>query len=50
MFHDLRHVFATWLLRTVVSLDAVRELMGHKDRSTTDHYATLNQMEASQQP
>ncbi|MFC1552672.1 tyrosine-type recombinase/integrase, partial [Candidatus Latescibacterota bacterium] len=45
-FHDLRHVFGTWLLREGVSLDVVRELYGHRDRSTTDRYATLNRVEA----
>lgn len=44
-FHDLRHVFCTWLLRKGVSIDAIRELAGHKDRSTTDRYAALNRME-----
>ena len=44
-FHDLRHIFGTWLLKSGISLDALRELMGHKDRSTTDRYASLNRME-----
>lgn len=47
-FHDLRHIFATWLLRAGVSLDELRELLGHKDRSTTDRYASLNRSEISQ--
>jgi len=34
--HDLRHAFATWLHREGVSLDQLRPLMGHKDRTTTD--------------
>ena len=45
-FHDLRHVFGTWLLREGVSLDVLRELLGHRDRDTTDRYATLNRAEA----
>jgi len=45
-FHDLRHVFGTWLLREGVSLDVLRELLGHGDRDTTDRYATLNRAEA----
>ena len=49
IFHDLRHVFATWLLCAGVSLDAIRELMGHKDRTTTDRYATFGRLEAGQQ-
>lgn len=47
-FHDLRHVFATWLLRAGVSLDVLRELLGHKERSTTDRYATYNRLDAGQ--
>ena len=43
-FHDLRHVFCTWLLENGVSIDAIRELAGHRQRSTTDRYATLNRM------
>ncbi len=41
-FHDLRHVFATRLLRAGASLDMVRYLLGHKDRSTTDRYTTVD--------
>jgi len=39
-FHDLRHVFATWLHSAGVSLDDIRELLGHQDRNTTDRYVT----------
>ena len=46
-FHDLRHVFATWLLRAGVNLEALRELMGHRNRSTTDRYAFYGRKEAS---
>jgi len=31
-FHDLRHVFATWLHSGGVSLDSLITLMGHQDR------------------
>ena len=41
-FHDLRHVFATWLHSAGVSLDDIRDLLGHKDRDTTDRYVTLD--------
>ena len=44
-FHDLRHVFGTWLMGEGVSLDILRKLLGHKDRDTTDRYATLNRAE-----
>jgi len=42
--HDLRHVFATWLHREGVSLDALRPLMGHKNRATTDRYTTIDRL------
>jgi len=42
--HDLRHVFATWLHREGVSLDALRFLMGHKNRATTDRYTTIDRL------
>ena len=42
--HDLRHVFATWLHREGVSLDALRPLMGHKNRATTDRYTTIDRV------
>ena len=45
-FHDLRHVFATWLHQQGVSLDALRPLMGHKNRSTTDRYITIDRLAA----
>ena len=45
-FHDLRHVFATWLHREGVSLDVIRVLLGHKDRSTTDRYTTATALGA----
>ncbi len=43
-FHDLRHVFATWLHQAGVSLDTLRPLMGHRDRATTDRYATIDRL------
>jgi integrase len=39
-FHDLRHVFATWLHEKGASLDELRILLGHSKRSTTDRYTT----------
>jgi len=41
-FHDLRHVFATWLHRQGASLDQLRFLLGHSKRSTTDRYTTAS--------
>jgi len=45
-FHDLRHVFATWLHREGVSLDVLRVLLGHRDRATTDRYTTASALGA----
>ena len=45
-FHDLRHVFATWLHREGVSLDMLRPLMGHRHRATTDRYTTIDTLSA----
>lgn len=47
-FHSLRHVYASWLVRSGVSLDAIRVLLGHLSRSVTDRYAFYNRMEAGQ--
>jgi len=44
-FHDLRHVFATWLHREGVSLDALRSLLGHRNRATTDRYTSVDRLE-----
>ncbi len=46
-FHDLRHVFATWLHQSGVPLDFVRSLLGHRDRDTTDRYAFLDRQRIS---
>ena len=47
-FHDLRHVFSNWLYHNGegASLDQLRPLLGHKDRSTTDRYVTVNRLAA----
>ena len=43
-FHDLRHAFSTWLHQAGVSLDDLKELMGHKHISTTKRYTTVNRV------
>ena len=43
-FHDLRHVFATWLHEAGVSLDTLRILRGHEDRATTDRYISVDRL------
>jgi integrase len=43
-FHDLRHITASWLNQRGVSLDTLRHLLDHEDRSTTDRYTTPDLM------
>ena len=43
-FHDLRHLFSTWLHQEEVSLDILRSLLGHRNRSTTDRYTTVDRL------
>ena len=45
-FHDLRHVFATWLHQSGIPLDILRPLLGHQSRNTTDRYATIDRVSA----
>ncbi|MFC1557059.1 tyrosine-type recombinase/integrase [candidate division KSB1 bacterium] len=42
-FHDLRHAFAGFLINKNVGLEAIRSLMKHRDRRTTDRYATIDE-------
>ncbi|MHB9031025.1 MAG: tyrosine-type recombinase/integrase [Candidatus Latescibacterota bacterium] len=37
-FHDLRHVFGTWLAANGIQVDSIQKLMGHKDKRTTIRY------------
>ena len=36
-----------WLLKQGVTIDVIRELVGHRNRAITDRYATLNRLELS---
>lgn len=40
-FHTLRHTFASWLAEKDVSLQIIRDLLGHKSLKTTERYAKL---------
>ncbi|MFC1650636.1 site-specific integrase [Candidatus Latescibacterota bacterium] len=44
-WHYLKHVFCNSLLKEGVSIDFIRELAGHRDRSTTDRYTSLERTE-----
>ncbi|MFC1694135.1 tyrosine-type recombinase/integrase [Candidatus Latescibacterota bacterium] len=48
-FHDIRHVFANTLIRSNVSMEKVRILLGHEDRSTTDRYITIDRFDVKKE-
>ncbi len=41
-FHDLRHAFATDLVRNGVELPVVQKSLGHSDVRTTQRYVNLD--------
>jgi site-specific recombinase XerD len=47
--HQLRHTYATSMLRAGVSLPAVKELLGHKDIRMTMVYIQVTQIDLQQQ-
>ena len=40
--HDLRHIVPTWLHQQGIGDDILQQLLGHRDRKTTDRYITRN--------
>lgn len=41
-FYDLRHSYASWLVQGAVPIYTVKDLLGHRDVTTTQRYAHLN--------
>lgn len=41
-FYDLRHTYASWLVQGSVPIYTVRDLLGHRDVTTTQRYAHLD--------
>jgi integrase len=47
-WHDLRHTFASWMLKSGASLRVVQDLLGHKNISQTMRYAHLERKDLAQ--
>lgn len=43
-FHDLRHVFSTWLHQAGVDVDTIGHLLGHSDTVATKKYISFNRL------
>ena len=41
-FYDLRHSYASWLVQGAIPIYTVKDLLGHRDVTTTQRYAHLN--------
>jgi site-specific recombinase XerD len=46
-YHDLRHTFCSNLILSGSDLKAVKDMIGHKDLSTTDRYSHLTAVHKS---
>lgn len=47
-FHDLRHIAVTWLHQQGIGDDILQELLGHRNRETTERYITRNRSALAQ--
>ncbi len=47
-FHDIRHVFASTLIRNGARLEDIRMMLGHEDSSTTDRYTSIDRFDVKE--